>query len=116
MSFGSKHARKEGLTFAFDTSSIKGYTSLKDLYAVHAPEEVYVIRAIFISKGKFGEHPTIALENVYVNLPSWMTEECRGIASDPEDVQAINEGKAGFRIVKRTGQNGDYLAVNWVDA
>lgn len=115
MSFGSKHARKEGLSFTFDTSHIQEYVTLCELNAVNKPGHVYPIRALFISKGKFGEHPTVALEDCYVNLPAWLTEECREIASDPEDVASINEGKAGFVIVEKTGKNGKYLSINWAD-
>ena len=58
MSFGSKHARKEGLSFTFDTSHIQEYVTLRELNSVNKPGHVYPIRALFISKGKFGEHPT----------------------------------------------------------
>lgn len=113
MSFGSKHARKV-VKFEFDGSGIKEYVNMS-----HMPVDgkVYMVRALWISeKGKFGPRPMLTSDTFHLNLPAFMLSEVKAMIDDPEDVADINAGRAAFKVVTRTGKQGNqYKAIEWCD-
>ena len=116
MSFGSKHA-KSTVSFTFDYKQVSHYTSLADLYAENGASKVYVIRGLYINtKGKYGAQPVITIDDAFVNVPSHLLHAVSDMLSDPEDIQAINEGKAGFRIRTYLSKSKNLCySVDWVD-
>ncbi len=116
MSFGSKHA-KSTVSFTFDYRQVSHYTTLQELYAENGATKVYVIRALYISnKGKYGPQPIITIDDAFVNAPSHLIPAITEMMNDPEDVQSINEGKAGFRIRTYLSKSKNLCySVDWMD-
>ena len=118
MSFASKH--NKNTSWDFETPKGLEYTSLRDLYKRDGFKTEYRIRALYINDGKFGKQPTVICtlgqEVIKTSLPSHLTDEVESMRADKEDVQAINDGLAGFTIYKYESKNGrTCYSVNWVD-
>lgn len=98
------------------------YISLEDLYlnaqTTEHPDAPFTIRGIYINnKGMFEPTPVAALDDVYVNLPSHLTQACKDMIADPIAVIAINQGRCGFRIEKyhQKKYNRECYSIEWVD-
>ena len=101
--------------FTVDTSSFD-YFNISDIY--ESEEEVYPVRGVYINtKSKYGPHPTIALNDRYVNLPQHMYDACQEILADPAAIKAINEGHVGisFRKYYQPRYARDCYSAVWVD-
>lgn len=115
----SKRFNSEKL-FDIDTSEFE-YMSLEDLATATANSEeppVFVVRGIYINnKSLYDPAPVIALDDCYVNLPPHLLPACQEMIRDRQAVDAINEGRCGFRIEtyyqKRFKK--DCYSVEWVD-
>lgn len=116
MSFGSKHASTT-VSFTFDYKQVNRYTNLADLYAENGASKVYVIRGLYISnKGNYGPQAIVTIDDAFVNLPSHLTPSVAEMLKDPDDIQAINEGKAGFRIRTYLSKSKKLCySVDWMD-
>ena len=116
MSFASKYSHATPL---FNVRIKEpAYTSLADLFSEYGNDHVFPIAAIYINtKGMYGPQAVIVMnENTLVNLPSHLLKVCRDMIQDPEAVEAINNGNAGFKIYQYTGKNGNCgFSVDWVD-
>lgn len=115
MSFGSKYG-KSSVHFTFDATGLP-YKSLADLYRDNGEKHVYPIRAIYINtKGRYGDQALLACDEYIVNLPQHLLSTCNQMREDPEAVDLINQGKAGFTIYPYDGKSGRKgFSVNWVD-
>ena len=116
MSFASKYS-KASPVFNIRLNN-PAYTSLADLFAEYGKDHVFAIAAIYINtKGKYGPQAVIAInESTLVNLPSHLLEVCEDMRRDPEAVDAINNGKAGFKVYQYSTKNGNTgFSVDWVD-
>ena len=97
------------------------YMSLEDLYrATSSLEEppVFVVRGVYINrKSLYDPAPVVVLDDTYVNLPSHLLPACEEMLHDRLAVDAINEGKCGFRIEKylQKRYNKECYSVEWVD-
>ncbi len=116
MSFATKYSKA---TPTFNVRINKpAYTTLADLYKENGKDEVYPIAGVYINtKGKYGAQGCIAInESLMVNLPAHMLEDCEEMRKDPEAIEAINSGQAGFRIYQYTSKAGNTgYSVDWVD-
>lgn len=117
MSFANKH-NKGCVLFEIDIKDFK-FVRLKELFE-NEPGTIYGVDGLYINtKSKFEDHPVIintALE-ILIDLPTYMTEEVKSILADPEDVQAIKDGKVGFHIevfTDKTFRNTCY-GIKWED-
>jgi hypothetical protein len=54
-------------------------------------------------------------EVIKTSLPGHLTEVVERMRSNEEDVQAINDGLAGFTIYTYENKYGTCYSVNWVD-
>ena len=97
------------------------YMSLEDLYkATSSLEEppVFVVRGVYINrKSLYDPAPVVALDDTYVNLPSHLLPACEEMIHDRLAVDAINQGRCGFRIEKyfQKRYNKECYSVEWVD-
>ena len=66
-------------------------SSLADLYNNNGKDPIYIVRAVFMSKGKYGETPLLATNTTFVNLPKHCRTVCNTILNS-------TEGKCGFKI------------------
>lgn len=115
MTFASKYS-KQAVHFTFDSTGLP-YKSLADLYRDNGEKHVYPIRAIYINtKGRYGDQALLACDDYIVNLPNHLLSICVQMREDAEAVDAINQGKAGFKIYPYVGNTGNKgFSVNWVD-
>lgn len=116
MSFASKYSKASPV---FNIRLNKpSYTSLPDLFAEYGKDHVFAIAAIYINtKGKYGPQAVIAInESTLVNLPTHLLEDCEKMRKDPEAVDAINNGLAGFKVYQYATKTGKQcFSVDWVD-
>lgn len=97
------------------------YMSLADLAAATENCEespVFIIRGIYINrKSLYDPAPVVALDDTYVNLPSHLLPACEEMLHDRLAVDAINEGRCGFRIEKYFQKRfqRECYSVEWVD-
>lgn len=116
MSFASKYSKASPV---FNVQINKpAYTSLADFFAEYGKEHVFSIAGVYINtKGKYGAQPVIAInESTMVNLPSHLLEDCKEMRKDPEAIEAINNGQAGFKVYQYTNKNGKTCySIDWVD-
>lgn len=97
------------------------YMSLEDLANVTANSEepvVFIIRGIYINrKSLYDPAPVAALDDCYVNLPSHLLPACEEMLHDRLAVDAINQGRCGFRIEKyfQKRYQKECYSVEWVD-
>ncbi len=106
----------KGNVFNFNTEGLQ-FAELEDLYNSDE-NKVYPIKGFFInSKSKFGPRPVVVTPDFMADLPQHMLETVNQIIADPETVQQINDGKAGFRIrsyISKT-YNKECFTVSFVD-
>ena len=99
MSFAKKLNK---VVFKYEAKG-KDFVKLGDL----VKGKVYQIKAVFINKkSKFGPSPVIGLETCLVDLPTHCLEDVEEILADPELIDCINDGKAGFSVVTYEEKNG----------
>jgi hypothetical protein len=97
------------------------YMSLEDLAKADALNEepsVFVVRGVYINrKSLYEPAPVVALDDTYVNLPSHLLPACEEMLHDRQAIDAINEGRCGFRIERYTQKryNRECYSVEWVD-
>ena len=113
-SFANEFNREK--LFDIDTSGFD-YMSLEDIYDGDE-SRVFPCCGVYMStKGYYGEHPVIATESYYVNLPQHLTDMVRSILNDKRAIKAINDGLVGFTIYsyeqKRFGTV--CYSIRWVD-
>lgn len=83
--------------FNIDTTGFK-CSSLADLYNNNGKDPIYIVRAVFMSKGMYGETPLLVTNTTFVNLPKHCRTVCNTILNSTEAISGINEGKCGFKI------------------
>ena len=112
--FGKFNATRK---FDIDTTGFE-YRSLEELFERDGDVQEYIVRGLYINtKGLYEAAPVVALDGEYVNLPSHLTTVCEQILDDPRSVQAIRDGKCGFRV--RTYEKKQYnrvcYTIEWID-
>ena len=107
----------KGITFKFQAPKTFTYYKLKDFPELIDTNKVNTIRGFFISTGgKYGEGAVMVTDTCYINLPSHMINRVKQIINDPDTVQQINEGAAGFKIRSYDDNYGKKsLTVDFVD-
>ena len=106
--------------FNVDTETFD-YMSLEDLAKATASAEeapVFIVRGVYLNrKSLYDPAPVVALDDTYVNLPSHLLPACEAMIHDRLAVDAINEGRCGFRIEQYTQKRYNKLcySVEWVD-
>lgn len=119
-SFASKF--NTGKIFNVITENFE-YISLEDLSSITVEDgstepQTFIVRGIYINdKSLFEPSPVLALDDVYVNLPSHLLKPCKEMIADSRAVKAINEGHLGFRIETYVKEkyNKTCYTVEWVD-
>ena len=115
----SKQFNKEKI-FNIETEEFE-YMSLEDLANAAASEEeppVFVIRGIYINrKSLYDPAPVVALDDCYVNFPSHLLPACEEMLHNRLAIDAINDGRCGFRIEKYVQKRfqRECYSVEWVD-
>lgn len=119
MTFGSKYGRSKA-SFHVNTKG-RTYYKLIDLANQYEPGHTFIIDCAFINNGQYGESAAVGVADVsapfMVNLPGHLTSQVRDMLQDADAVEAIQVGKAGFRIYEYVpkGSNKVCYSVEWVD-
>ena len=112
--FGKFNATRK---FDIDTTNFE-YRSLEELLERDGADQEYVVRGLYINtKGLYDPSPVVALDSEYVNLPSHLTSVCEQILDDPRAVQAIRDGKCGFKVRTyiKEQYNKECYTIEWLD-
>ena len=114
-SFASMNKKK---LFTIDTSDFTEYHNLADLYE-DDPEKSWVFHGVYIStKSLFADEVAIlAMDDYYLNLPEHLTKDCKQLLDNPAAISAINQGRAGFKVIKYHQKrfNRDCYTIEWCD-
>lgn len=120
MTFGSKFGRKS-VTWKVNTQGRK-YFKLSELIEQHEIEHVYIIDCLYINeKSQYGLAPVAGVADVkgsyMVNLPHHLLDDVKEMIADQEAIEAIQLGKAGFKIRSYQPKNSNRICytVDWVD-
>jgi len=119
MSFASKYnalSARQG--FSIDTTGFQ-YKTLKDLYNPKQPNRAFALRGVFINtKSQFGEQPILITDRCFVNAPRFMLDTIKEMMQDPEAIEAMENGLAGFSIYQYENKkyNKRCFAIKFLDA
>ena len=113
MSFANKFNKT---SFGIDTTEFK-FVKLADLYKANGEKHVYPINGCYVHKAPLGDSPVIinSATQQLVNLPTHLATTIRDIMSDPEAVEAIKAGKAGFTIYTYESHRRKCYSITFVD-
>lgn len=106
-----------GRTFNYDMTQ-NVYMKLREyLDAGHADHGI--VRGMYVSnKGEYGPSPVLVIDGINLNLPKHMVDKVKMIRGNADMVQAINEGKCGFKIREyqdKKNSNVTRLTVDFYD-
>lgn len=77
---------------------------------------VITVRAVFIDrKSKFGNRPAIITDNLIIYLPKHCISDIEKILVDDELINAINQGKCGFKPKQYVKDNVSHNTGNFID-
>lgn len=113
MSFAKRHEHKGPLfTYRLPEGEVT-YLKLKDLDR----NKVYEVRGFYINTSSqfHEEDAAMIMTDAVLNLPQHLLRDVKEIMADPDDVNDINGGVVGFRVVEKQSDKGKYLSVEWVD-
>lgn len=115
MSIAKKYNHRS--PFIFKAGDNFKYYSLKQLFEANKEDSVYTVLALYINnKGKYGDQPLALTPHYYINLPAHLLGDVYDMIHDPEIVEQINKGMAGFKIRTYDNKNGGKsYSVEWMD-
>lgn len=101
--------------FGVNTTGFK-YVKLADLYSEGA-DTVHVLNGIFINSSPLGVAPVFIESDKkrMVNIPSHMAATCQDILADTEAVNAIKDGKVGYKVYTYETKGKTCFSVTFVD-
>lgn len=68
--------------------------------------KVLPVCGLFTYQAKYGIRPVLITDTLKVNLPDHLLSDVEKIINTPEYVEAINNGKCGFKTSQYTDKNG----------
>lgn len=106
-------------TFNVDTTDFN-YIKLADLYNSKengGKDVIHTIDGVFINESQYGDNPVIISKEhkALINLPKHTAGSIKLILADPNLVQVIKDGKAGFTIYTYESHNRECYSINYVD-
>ena len=103
--------------FTWEMPENSPFEKLSTLAEVNGLNKKYVIRGMYINKkGDFGEQPVVLLDDIFVNLPTHLTDVVYEMLDDEDVIDAINGERAGFKIYTYKDKNNiTRYSVEWID-
>lgn len=98
-------------------ADINTYVGINEFLKDHSIEDRYVVHGMFVTKtGKYGPRGVVILDGFNLYVPKHMNDTIMQIRSNPDMIQAINEGKCDmiFRSYEKDG--AEHITVSFVDA
>ena len=77
----------------------------------------YTVRGAFISKGgKYGDSPSIIMDDCFLNIPKHLVEDIRDLMTTPEAVEQVEAGLLAFSVYEYEDSNGKVQrSIKWID-
>lgn len=103
-------------TFDIDVTDFE-YVKLSALYNAAAPQTVYKVNAMWVTKSPLGDSPVFVCAELgkLVNMPQHTAAMVREIVSNTEAVEAIKNGKVGFTVYEYESHGKKCYNVRFVD-
>lgn len=103
-------------SFGIDTKDYE-YIKLAEVAKASSPDEIHPINGLYVHGSALGDSPVVIdiQAKKLVNMPKHMGETFREILADPEAVQAIKDGKAGYTIYTYESHAKTCYGINLVD-
>ena len=114
MSIANKYNRAQ---FTFTGSDDFEYKKMIAVYNEN-PNKVHKLKAFFINpKNKYGLTATIVTETEFINCNECTAKVLQDMESDKEVIDACNNNKLGFKLVKKHNEkyDADYCMVEFID-
>lgn len=94
-----------GKKFKVDDSGFE-FISLDDYVAKFNPDQPIKVLGMFVYAGKYGDRACLVANGYKINLPDHLTPDVKSILGTAEEIEAINEGKCGFKCSTYQDKNG----------
>lgn len=103
-------------TFDIDVTDFE-YVKLATLYKADAPQTVYRVDAMWVTKSPLGDSPVFVCAELgkLVNMPQHTAAMVREITSNVDAVDAIKGGKVGFTVYEYESHGKKCYNVRFVD-
>lgn len=103
-------------TFDIDTTDFE-YCKLAALYDADAPQTVYRVNAMWVTKSPLGDSPVFVCGELgkLVNMPQHTAAMVREITANADAVDAIKGGKVGFMVYEYDSHGKKCYGVRFVD-
>lgn len=103
-------------TFDVDVTDFE-YIKLAALYNADAPQTVYRVNAMWVTKSPLGDSPVFVVSELgkLVNMPQHTAAMVREIVSNSDAVDAIKGGKVGFTVYEYESHGKKCYGVRFVD-
>lgn len=103
-------------TFDVDVTDFE-YCKLAALYNATAPQTVYRVNAMWVTKSPLGDSPVFVVSELgkLVNMPTHTAAMVREITSNTDAVDAIKGGKVGFTVYEYESHGKKCYGVRFVD-
>ena len=110
MGFAKTH--NHGALFSINTEGFE----YKKISEVELNTE-YTVRGAFISKGgKYGDSPSIIMDDCFLNIPKHLVEDIRDLMTTPEAVEQVEAGLLAFSVYEYEDSNGKVQrSIKWID-
>lgn len=103
-------------TFDIDVTDFE-YCKLAALYNADAPQTVYRVNAMWVTKSPLGDSPVFVVSEIgrMVNMPTHTANTVREIVANSAAVDAIKGGKVGFTVYEYESHGKKCYGVRFVD-
>lgn len=103
-------------TFDIDVTDFE-YCKLATLYKADAPQTVYRVDAMWVTKSPLGDSPVFVVSEIgkLVNMPTHTANTVREIVANSAAVDAIKGGKVGFTVYEYESHGKKCYGVRFVD-
>lgn len=106
-------------TFNVDTTNFE-YINLADLYNSKdngGSDVIHKINGAFINQSQYGDNPVVICDEykALVNLPKHTANSIKQILEDPELIEVVKKGKAGFTIYEYESHKKNCYSIVFVD-
>lgn len=104
------------VTFSIDVTDFE-YCKLATLYNEQAPQTIYRLDGMWVNKSPLGESPVFICAELgkLVNIPMHLTPTVKEILANLNAVNAIKNGKVGFKVYEYTSHGRKCYNVKFAD-
>lgn len=102
--------------FNYEIPETHNFVKPSELVTAHGLEQAYTVRSMYVNtKGKYGDEPVIICDECLLNAPQHTLDAVREILQDSDAIDAINNGKLGFKFYQYKNKYGEQYSLTWID-